>query len=757
MKIILTLVLVSITIFGFSQGDLKLIRGSVPVESDDNEINEGNTCAIIVGVSNYKYLPKLNYAHRDALAFREYLMSENGGFVKETNIKTFTNVEVTKSNFWINGWTWLKNKDLKEGDKLFLYFAGHGDASSSDEYYILGHDCSNTDAANYNMSSAIEMYLVKSRIKEFLQKKVKVFLIIDACRSNELPGGTTGNNNFIKSILEDHNGEVKMFATSPNKPAYETQNELGGNGLFTYYLLKGLNGEAKRDHSYEITLADIQEYVKPNVRKASNNQQIPSFCCDENNYLVINKVVGNTVPTLTSLNFSEKESTKRSLSLSNSFVGAKDVQLNNTKIQTDSVYEDLMKQVNQTNKESLFKTEALLLRLKFDSTSSQAIIQDAQDILSSKKLQVLQSLINDYHNSFVLSSVDCISSFENRDFLILNLDTFSLHELRNYIMDVEKNILPDFDNFRNNVEFVKLFLDYFSFDSYTLYEKLKVRNECEAMFAETKSPIFSNLLGQIYYDLTLYTEVKFYLKNTRKLARSWKLIDHDLSKVNIPNFTRNRLSGNIIGQDNLPLVDAKIKLFDQFNQDLPYNITSTDEKGRFIIPKTPTGLCQLRVSHEDYEERVIFLGLYFGENYIFEQKLQKKEPKILANYKSVDTSILNKRKGHLEVDGDTTFFDNKNQYFYDTTFVNQITKNVLIRKTALEIELITDNFNNPIKNGVYLILEKKKEKNIVGEVIVYDQQKEKESKKSFAIVINGGEIIKEKFDKGIKLIAVLRK
>ena len=106
-------------------------------------------------------------------------------------------------NFWAKGFAWLRSKNLKKGDRLYLYFAGHGDAISPAEYFFLTYECDPAgDKNNYLAGGNIQFYNVKNRIAEQVSKGVEVLLIMDACRSNELPGGNEGQQILNAAISE---------------------------------------------------------------------------------------------------------------------------------------------------------------------------------------------------------------------------------------------------------------------------------------------------------------------------------------------------------------------------------------------------------------------------------------------------------------------------------------------------------------------------------------------------------------------------
>lgn len=250
------------------------------------------TYAMIIGISSYKYIRPLSYADKDAELFRDYLKSPGGGNLKDENIYCLLNEEAKAANFWVKGMAWLKSKNLKKGDRLFIYLAGHGDAIDQDEYFFLTYDCNPAgDKNNYIVTGNIQLYNLKARIANFTSKGVDVFFIMDACRSNELPGGKEGQRALNAAISEKKAGEVLMLATGAGEESLEDATIGTGHGLFTYYLVDGLAGLADSTGDNKITFYELQSYVDKNVPEIAmqryRRKQDPFFCCTEDDNKII--------------------------------------------------------------------------------------------------------------------------------------------------------------------------------------------------------------------------------------------------------------------------------------------------------------------------------------------------------------------------------------------------------------------------------------------------------------------------------------
>ncbi|HEV7779621.1 MAG TPA: caspase family protein, partial [Chitinophagaceae bacterium] len=271
------------------------IHAQAPPKPRDTTIAGPQTFAMIMGISKYKYVRPLTYADKDAEMFRDYLKSPAGGKLGEDNIYCLLNEEALLGNFYQKGFAWLKAKKLQKGDRLFIYLAGHGDAIDEDQFFYLAYDCNPAgDKNNYLVSGAIRMYDVKVKIQKEAGKGVDVYLIMDACRTNELPGGAEGQGMFNEAISEKRAGEIIMLATGAGQESLEDASIGSGHGLFTYYLVDGLTGAADTEGDNKVSLEELQKYVDKSVpalaQERFKRKQDPFFCCADNNSKIVSIV-----------------------------------------------------------------------------------------------------------------------------------------------------------------------------------------------------------------------------------------------------------------------------------------------------------------------------------------------------------------------------------------------------------------------------------------------------------------------------------
>lgn len=258
-----------------------------PPKPRDTTIQGPQTFAMIMGISKYKYVRPLTYADKDAEMFRDFLKSPAGGKVSEDNIFCLLNEEALSTVFWSKGFKWLAAKKLQKGDKLFIYLAGHGDAIDEDQFFYIAYDCNPAgDKNNYIAGGTIQLYNLKLKMSKETAKGVEVYFIMDACRTNELPGGAEGQGFLNMAVTEKRVGDIIMLATGAGQESLEDASIGNGHGLFTYYLVDGLSGMADTEKDQKITLAEIQSYIEKNVPSIAQSQfkrkQEPYICCTEN-------------------------------------------------------------------------------------------------------------------------------------------------------------------------------------------------------------------------------------------------------------------------------------------------------------------------------------------------------------------------------------------------------------------------------------------------------------------------------------------
>ncbi|MDD5205977.1 MAG: caspase family protein [Desulfobacterales bacterium] len=238
-----------------------------------------NIWAVIIGINSYPKAPQLKYAIDDAKAFQRYLVDQNK--IPAENVTLLLNEEATLAKLRSILGTQLKNKAGKE-DMVILFFAGHGaterDVMSPDgdglEKYLLPYDADPKDL----YASALPMREV-SHIFQRIRSERLIFLV-DACYSGASGGRTIASSGkratisdaFLERITSGR-GTIILTASGANEVSTESDDYR--HGIFTYFLLQGLKGEADTDKDRLVTVDEAFGYVSKHVPQATGQEQHP--------------------------------------------------------------------------------------------------------------------------------------------------------------------------------------------------------------------------------------------------------------------------------------------------------------------------------------------------------------------------------------------------------------------------------------------------------------------------------------------------
>ena len=227
--------------------------------------------ALIVGVANYKNLPaqaQLLYSERDAEAIFSILISPEGGNFHIENVHKLTGARATLANIRNELENWLPST-AKEEDRVVIYFAGHGFVYNG-QAYLAPYDLQPANIAGTGYSMDTLGKIIGSKIKA----KWKV-LLTDSCHSGAItPDADTETIN--KSLQDLDRSLFSLTASRARERSFESKEWGGGHGIFTYYVVKGLEGAADESHDGIVTADELGEYVRRNVREATKGQQNPT-------------------------------------------------------------------------------------------------------------------------------------------------------------------------------------------------------------------------------------------------------------------------------------------------------------------------------------------------------------------------------------------------------------------------------------------------------------------------------------------------
>ncbi|HWF60206.1 MAG TPA: caspase family protein [Nitrospira sp.] len=233
--------------------------------------------AVIIGVENYRDLPMVDYATRDVEWVKKYLITSLG--YQEQNVVMLVNDRVTRSQLEARFERWLPTQVKNQTDaEVFVYYAGHGapDPNTNQAFLVpYDGDPAFLETTGYPIT---KLYKILS---ELPAKHVTV--VLDTCFSGSggrsvIAKGTRPMLITVNDPVVTKNNMVVFTAAGGNQisSAYREKR----HGLFTYYYLKGLQGQADKDQDGMVDVEELDTYLKANVQTVArrlNVEQTPQL------------------------------------------------------------------------------------------------------------------------------------------------------------------------------------------------------------------------------------------------------------------------------------------------------------------------------------------------------------------------------------------------------------------------------------------------------------------------------------------------
>ena len=259
----------------------KLDPTKVDVKIDENKV------ALIFGIEKYNKTPIASYANKDAQFFYEYAKKVFG--VPEKNIELLIDekANLIESLGTVN--KWLPAKIKKNKTDLVIFFAGHGLASpDGKDLYLLSQD-SDPDLLSRTALSRSELF---NTILKYNPKSVTMFF--DTCFS----GISRDEKTLLASARpvrvvanEDESSLPKNFSIFSASQLDQISSGIkeAKHGIFSYYLMKGLEGYADLNKDNKITNGELLSFMDEKISVQASTlgrEQNPSLTGDPDRVLV---------------------------------------------------------------------------------------------------------------------------------------------------------------------------------------------------------------------------------------------------------------------------------------------------------------------------------------------------------------------------------------------------------------------------------------------------------------------------------------
>jgi hypothetical protein len=245
---------------------------------------ERDAVAVVIGIGDYRSLPKAEYANDDARAFYDYAIRALG--VKPENIKLLVDSDAEDVEILKTFRTWLPSR-VKSTTDVYVYYSGHGLPSTDGQSLYILPQRADRDLIE---DTAIPFSKINAALQ--LAKPRSVTIFMDACYSGQARSGETLVRSARPISLRTEN---RLFPDSFTVITASQHDQISSSspdlqhGIFSYYLMRGMEGDADANKDGKITLGEMQVYLSENVSRQAammSRKQEPQLIGDANWVLV---------------------------------------------------------------------------------------------------------------------------------------------------------------------------------------------------------------------------------------------------------------------------------------------------------------------------------------------------------------------------------------------------------------------------------------------------------------------------------------
>ena len=245
---------------------------------------ERDAVAIIIGIADYKNLPRADYANDDARVFYDYAIRALG--IKPENIRLLVDADADEVAIYRAFKTWLPSR-VQANTDVYVFYSGHGLPTADGQgLYVLPQRADR----DFIDKTAITQAEINTAIQAAKPRSVTIFL--DACYSGQ---ARTGETLLASSRPVALKVEKQIFPDNFTVISASQADQISSSspdlkhGIFSYYLMRGMEGDADANRDGKITAGEMHQYLTEQVSRQAgmmNRQQVPQLTGDANRVLV---------------------------------------------------------------------------------------------------------------------------------------------------------------------------------------------------------------------------------------------------------------------------------------------------------------------------------------------------------------------------------------------------------------------------------------------------------------------------------------
>jgi hypothetical protein len=233
----------------------------------------GERWAVIVGIGDYlsEGIPDLKFAGDDGEAVYRFLTSPAAGPFAEDHVVFLRDEEATGVALREALFVFLQQ--ASKDDLVVIYFAGHGapDPRRPDNLYLLPYDAD----LGLLAATGFPMWDVKTALRRQIDAE-RVIVFADACHAAGTQEGLYDENPIAGGFSELFTPSRRLIMTAADTNEYSFEDgRWGGHGVFTHFLIEGLEGAGDGNRNGIVTFTEAFQYVSQKVAQATEGRQNP--------------------------------------------------------------------------------------------------------------------------------------------------------------------------------------------------------------------------------------------------------------------------------------------------------------------------------------------------------------------------------------------------------------------------------------------------------------------------------------------------
>jgi hypothetical protein len=230
-------------------------------EKDSFEAGMEKTLALVVGVQEHQSptIPdRVRHSRHDAERFASLLRSKDCGGLLDEHVTTLLDEKATRGA--VLG-ALRKLTRSRPRDRVIIYFAGYGAVDKSGRVYLVTSDSN----PKYLDSTAIPLDELAAAVGKLRARQVTIYLDTAFHARREQRALTNAAVPPVRAFKDLASGGNVALVTAcgPGEGAMEIP--ANKHGIFTYYLVRGLEGAADADRDGSITARELFTHLKESV------------------------------------------------------------------------------------------------------------------------------------------------------------------------------------------------------------------------------------------------------------------------------------------------------------------------------------------------------------------------------------------------------------------------------------------------------------------------------------------------------------